>query len=230
MIRSPSPVAVFDLDGTLADTAPDLIATLNVVLDGEGVPRLAMAQGRELIGAGGRALIERGLQAGGRPVTPAELDRLYRKFLLHYGENLCVETTLFPGVEEALDRLEAAGFMLAVCTNKIEKHSVRLLAALGIAERFAAICGRDSFPHHKPDPRHLTRTIAQASGDAGRAVMIGDSRTDVATAKAAGVPVVAVSFGYTEIPVGDLGADRVVDHFDELVAAIHDCMAVAEPA
>ena len=230
MNLSSSPTAVFDLDGTLADTAPDLIATLNVILDGEGVPRLPVAQARELIGVGGRALIARGLDAASREVTPASLEALYRTFLVHYGENLCVETTLFPGVETALDRLEAAGFRLAVCTNKIEVHSRRLLTALGIVERFAAVCGRDSFAYCKPDPRHLTLTVEKAGGDPRHAVMIGDSRTDVATAKAARIPVVAVSFGYTEIPVRDLGADLVIDHFDELVAAVHDCIAVAEPA
>ena len=230
MIRSSSPIAVFDLDGTLADTAPDLIATLNAILDAEDVPRLPVTQARELIGAGARALIERGLGAAGHAVTPDRLDALYRKFLVHYGETLCVETTLFPGVVAALDRLQAAGFRFAVCTNKIEALSVRLLRLLGIGERFAAICGRDSFPYCKPDPRHLTLTIERAGGDASRAIMIGDSRTDVATAKAAGIPVVAVTFGYTEIPARDLGADRVVDHFDDLVAAVRDCMPVVEPA
>ncbi len=132
MILSSSPTAVFDLDGTLADTAPDLIATLNVILDGEGVPRLPAAQARELIGLGGRALIAQSLEAASREVTPARLEALYRKFIVHYGANLCVETTLFPGVETALDRLEAAGFRLAVCTNKVEEHSVGLLEALGI--------------------------------------------------------------------------------------------------
>jgi phosphoglycolate phosphatase len=230
MILVSSPTAVFDLDGTLADTAPDLIATLNVIMDAEGVPRLQAAQARELIGVGGRALIARGLAAASREVTPAKLEALYDKFLVHYGANLCVETTLFPGVETALDRLEAAGFRLAVCTNKIEQHSLRLLEALGIAKRFATVCGRDSFAYCKPDPRHLTLTVERAGGDARHAVMIGDSRTDVATAKAAGISVVAVSFGYTEVPVRELGADRVIDHFDELAAAVHDCIAVAEPA
>lgn len=230
MILPAPPIAVFDLDGTLADTAPDLIATLNVILDGEGVPRLEVAQAREMIGAGGRALIERALAEARRDVNPARLEALYRKFLLHYGENLCVESVLFPGVERALGDLELAGFRLAVCTNKIEAHSVRLLEALGVADRFAAICGRDTFPFCKPDPRHLALTIDKAGGDPARAVMIGDSRTDVATAKAAGIPVVAVRFGYTEFPVDELGADRVVDHFDEILEAVRQSVRVAEPA
>ena len=142
-----------------------------------------------MVGAGARALIERGLASVGREVTPAHLDELFRHFMVHYGQNLCVDSTLFPGVPDALDRLEEAGFRLAVCTNKYENHSVELLESLGIADRFAAICGRDSFPYFKPDPRHLTLTIEKAGGDPARAVMVGDSRTDIATAKAAGMPV-----------------------------------------
>jgi phosphoglycolate phosphatase len=222
-----SPTAVFDLDGTLADTVHDLIATLNVVMDREGLPHLPLEDGREMIGAGARALIERGLEAVGREVTPAHLDDLHRYFLAHYNENLCVHTKLFPGVPEALDRLEAAGFRLAVCTNKYEDLSVALLEGLGIAHRFEAICGRDTFAYFKPDPRHLTLTIDRAGGDPGRAVMVGDSLADVATAKAAGVPVVAVTFGYSDVPARRFDADRLIDHFDELYEAIGSVMKAA---
>src|SRR3954468_14359898 len=220
MSHSPPPIVVFDLDGTLADTIHDLIATLNVVLDSEGLPPLSLDDGREMVGAGARALIERGLASVGREVTPAHLDELFRHFMVHYGQNLCVDSTLFPGVPDALDRLEEAGFRLAVCTNKYENHSVELLESLGIADRFAAICGRDSFPYFKPDPRHLTLTIEKAGGDPARAVMIGDSRTDIATAKAAGIPSVAVTFGYTDVPVQQLGPDRIIDHYDQLFEAV----------
>lgn len=221
------PIAVFDLDGTLADTIHDLIATLNVVMDREGLPRLPLEEGREMVGAGARALIERGLASVGREVTPAHLDDLHRHFMVHYGENLCVETRLFPGVEDALDRLEAAGFRLAVCTNKYESHSVSLLESLGVAQRFAAICGRDSFPYFKPDPRHLHMTIGKAGGDPSRAVMVGDSLTDIATAKAAAIPVVAVTFGYTDIPVAELDPDRMIDHYDGLYEAVQSVLKTA---
>ena len=224
-MRSPAPIAVFDLDGTLADTAPDLVATLNVILSREGLPGLPLAEARAMIGHGARVLIERGLEAAGREVTPERLDELYRAFLVHYADNLCVETRLFPGVLQALDRLEADGFRVAVCTNKVEAHSVRLLESLGIAGRFAAICGRDTFPYVKPDPRHLTFTIRKAGADPSIAVMIGDSRTDIVTAQAAGVPVVAVSFGYTDVPLHGLRPDRVIDHFDELPRAVAHVMA-----
>ena len=224
-MRSLAPLAVFDLDGTLADTAPDLVATLNVILGREGLPALPLDEARNMIGHGARVMIERGLEAAGREVTPDRLDELYRGFLAHYAEHLCVETQLFPGVLEALDVLQAEGFRFAVCTNKVEAHSVRLLQALGIAHRFAAICGRDSFPYVKPDPRHLTLTIKKAGGLVSEAVMVGDSRTDIVTAQAARVPVVAVTFGYTDIPLHGLGPDMVIDHFDDLPNAIGQVMA-----
>jgi phosphoglycolate phosphatase len=224
MMRSLAPTAVFDLDGTLADTAPDLVATLNVVLAREGLPALALPDAREMIGHGARAMIERGLEAAGREVTPDHLDELYRFFLAHYADHLCVETRLFPGVVEALDRLNEQGFRLAVCTNKVRVHSVKLLEALGLAHRFAAICGRDSFPYVKPDPRHLTLTIEAAGGTPRHAIMVGDSRTDIVTARTAKIPVVAVTFGYTDVPVRQLDPDLAIDHFDELAAAVSRLM------
>lgn len=220
MSQSPPPIAVFDLDGTLADTAPDLASTLNAILDGEGLPPVPLAEARGMIGHGARVMIERGLEAAGREVAADRLDTLYGRFLAHYADHLCLETELFPGVLGALDRLEAQGFRFAVCTNKIEAHSVKLLEALGIARRFGAICGRDTFAYVKPDPRHLTLTIRQAGGLVSNAVMIGDSRTDIVTAQAAGVPVVAVPFGYTDVPIASLGPDAVIDHFDELPDAV----------
>jgi phosphoglycolate phosphatase len=224
-IRS-APIVAFDLDGTLADTAPDLIMTLNTILAQEGLPPLPLERARNLIGAGARALIERGFEVAGRELAPGRLDELYRDFLAIYADNLCVETRLYPGVIESLDQLDADGFRLAVCTNKVERHSVLLLEALGIADRFAAICGRDTFPYIKPDPRHLTLTIDQAGGDSRQAVMVGDSRTDIATAKAAGVPVVAVSFGYTDTPVRAMDPDRAIDRFEQLFEAVQDLVPI----
>jgi phosphoglycolate phosphatase len=214
------PIAVFDLDGTLADTAGDLVGTLNVILEQEGLAPLPVEDARDMIGAGARALIERGFEAAGKELLPARLDELYRQFMVHYGENICVRTQLFPGARAALERLEAAGFILAVCTNKVEEHSVRLLDRLGIGHLFAANCGRDTFAYFKPDPRHLTLTIERAGGHPGRAVMIGDSRTDIVTAQNARIPCIAVPFGYTDVPVQELGPDLVIRHFDELVAAV----------
>lgn len=216
------PIAVFDLDGTLADTAGDLIATLNVILSREGLAPLPLEKAKDMVGAGARALIQRGFEEAGKELAPSHLEGLFRHFMVHYGENICVRTQLYPGVEAALDRLEAAGFALAICTNKVEEHSVKLLEELGIGHRFAANCGRDTFPYFKPDPRHLTMTIERAGGDPGRAFMVGDSRTDIVTARSAGIPVIAVPFGYTEVPVGELGPDMVIEHFDELFAAVEN--------
>jgi phosphoglycolate phosphatase len=220
-MRSPlPPTVVFDLDGTLADTAPDLVATLNAILAREGLPPVAAAEARDMIGAGARALIQRGFALAGRDLAPARLDALYAAFLAHYAEHLCGGTTLYPGVLGALDRLEEAGCLLAVCTNKVEAHAVSLIEALGLRERFAAICGRDTFPVCKPDPGHILLTVERAGGDPQQAVMVGDSRTDVAAAQAAGLPAVAVPFGYSDVPVETLGPDVVIRHFDELAAAV----------
>lgn len=214
------PVAAFDLDGTLADTASDLIATLNVVLAEENLPPLPLDGARELIGAGARALINRGFAQHGVTIEEPRIEELFQDFLKHYGENLCIETKLYPGVPEALDQLLAAGIKLAVCTNKYEDHSIRLLEILGISDRFSAICGRDSFPFHKPDPRHLTETIVLAGGDPRYAVMVGDSNTDIATARSANIPVIGVPFGYTDTPIAELNPDIVVEHFDAMPAAV----------
>lgn len=210
------PTIIFDLDGTLADSARDLVATLNVVLALDGVPPVPFERARDLIGAGARPLIERGFAVHGRPLMEARLDELYTAFLDHYHANIANETVLFDGVVGALDRFAREGWLLGVCTNKIAAHSLTLLTALKVHDRFAAICGKDSFAFFKPDPRHLTATIVQAGGDPAHALMVGDSKTDIDTAKAAGVPVIAVSFGYTQVPVAELGPDIVIDHFDEL--------------
>lgn len=213
------PTLVLDLDGTLVDTAPDLLATLNVILVREGYPPIGLEQVRTMIGAGAKALLQRGLAAAGDEVSAARLEALFADFLDYYLAHVADESRLFPGAAEALDRFTEAGWRLAICTNKLEGLSRALLQALGVESRFAAICGGDTFAHRKPDPRHLSMTIAQAGGDAACAVMVGDSLTDIATAKAARIPVIAVPFGYTDVPVDQLDPDTVVDHFDGLYEA-----------
>ncbi|WP_029032767.1 HAD family hydrolase [Salinarimonas rosea] len=214
------PLVVFDLDGTLADTAADLIAILNGLLAEDGLPGMPVEEAGSLIGAGARALISRGFANAGRELAPGRLEALFETFLARYADDVCIETRLYPGVEATLDRLDAEGYAFAVCTNKPERHSLLLMDALGIAPRFSAICGRDTFAFCKPDPRHLEQTISRAGGDPARAIMIGDSITDIATAKAAGVPVIAVPFGYTDVPVSELDPDLVVEHFDAMAEAI----------
>lgn len=215
------PILVLDLDGTLADTAHDLIGTLNLLLAREGLAPLAPEAARPLVGAGARALIERGFAFHGAPLTPERLEPLVRDFLAHYEAHIADESRLFPGALAALDRFRGAGFRLAVCTNKPEALARLLLEKLAAADRFAAICGRGSFPVHKPDPRTLLLTIEAAGGDPRRAVMVGDSKTDIDTARAAGTPSIAVDFGYTDTPVAALAPDRVISHFDELWGAAH---------
>jgi phosphoglycolate phosphatase len=221
-----APTIVFDLDGTLIDTAPDLVDTLNVVFAREGLPLVPYARARNMIGGGARNMIARGIAADGRMLAPAELDRLFGEFIVHYSEHIADRSRPFPGLPEALDDLAGKGFCFAVCTNKLERLSVLLLNRLGLAHRFAVICGQDTFGMQKPDPEVLRRTIAAAGGSLQNAIMIGDSLNDIRTARAAGVPVIAVDFGYTERPVAELGPDRIISRFAQLPAAVAElCVA-----
>jgi phosphoglycolate phosphatase len=210
---------VFDLDGTLAETAGDLIGALNVVLASDGIAAVPVSAARSMLGAGGRALIERGYARAGRELSTAKLNALFADFLAHYNAHIADNSWLFPGVEACLDACASEGWRLAVCTNKLEYSSKLLLGKLGVAERFTFICGQDTFGVAKPDPRPLVETVRRSGGETRGAIMVGDSVTDIKTARAAAVPVIAVDFGYTDVPVADLGPDRVISHFDELFAA-----------
>ncbi len=214
------PTLVFDLDGTLVDTAPDLFSALNIALAAGGLRPIRDAEARTMVGHGARALVERGLAANHADLPPAEVNRLFNVFLDHYAAHIADESRAFPGLLEAMDRFEAAGWRLAVCTNKLEFLSRLLVDALGLTPRFAALTGGDTFPFKKPDGRHLLETVRLAGGDARHAVMVGDSATDIDAARNAGIPVVAVDFGYTPIPVTELGPDRVISHFDALWDAV----------
>lgn len=217
-----APIIVFDLDGTLVDTAPDLLDSLNHCLTLARMAAVDSARLRSYVGMGGKVMIERAFAAQGTPLAEDRLAELLVAFLEHYTDNIPGRSLAFPGVVETLDRFEAAGWRLAVCTNKYEALSRKLLEALGLAPRFAAICGQDTFAFRKPDPRHLTETIRLAGGDPERAVMVGDSGTDIDTAKRAGIPVVAVDFGYTDRHVREYEPSRVISHFDELTLALAD--------
>jgi phosphoglycolate phosphatase len=221
------PLVVFDLDGTMIDTAPDLIASLNHVLVGEGLAPIAVDEATAMIGRGARVLIERGFAQNGVAAPGGRADALFQIFLTHYTAHIADASAPYPGLISALDRLAAQGWQFAVCTNKLERLSRQLLDALSLTHRFQAICGADTFAMHKPDPGHLLGTIAAARGRPDRAIMVGDSRTDIDTAKAAGIPVIAVDFGYTEAPVSTFGPDRLISHFDaldEAVAALSEAM------
>ena len=211
---------VFDLDGTLIDTAPDLIDTLNVILTNERLPAVPYDEARLMIGGGARSMLEMGLRADGREPGGPELERMFKDFLVHYSAHIADRSRPFPGLDAALDAMAGRGCQFAVCTNKLEGLSRQLLDTLGMTERFAFICGQDTFGSMKPDPEVLRKTIARCGGELSRAVMVGDSATDINTAKAAGVPVVAVDFGYTEVPVNQLGPDRVISHYSALPEAV----------
>jgi phosphoglycolate phosphatase len=211
---------VFDLDGTLVDTAPDLINALNHVLDREGLPPVPLHSARNMIGAGARKLIERGLEGEGRSVGVEDINRLTADFIAYYADHIADESRPFEGLEAALDHLATRGHRLAVCTNKLEWLSKRLLNALGLSPRFAAICGADTFGVQKPDPTILRETVARAGGQLSTSIMVGDAGTDVGVARRAGVPVIGVSFGYTDIPIADLKPDRVIHHMKDLLDAV----------
>ena len=220
-----APLLVFDLDGTLAETVGDLTNTLNVILEREGLTPVSLEEARKMVGAGAKALIQRGFAAEGRQVEGDRLEKLFADFLDHYEAHIADVSHLYEGVVAALDRFEAAGFQFAVCTNKVEGPSKKLLKALKVDHRFKAICGQDTFQDNgrniaKPDPRMLLMTIDMAGGHQARTIMVGDSRTDIDTAKAAGIPVVAVDFGYTDQHVSTFAPDIVISHFDHLWDAV----------
>jgi len=217
---SAAPLIVFDLDGTLVDTAPDLIASLNVILTREGMAPLPLASARNMIGGGARKLLERGLEAEGRTVPPPEMDRLLEDFIAHYADHIADYSRPFEGLESALDQLRGAGCMLAVCTNKREWLSKLLLDKLGLSARFAAVCGADTFGVAKPDPAILRQTVVRAGGQIASTIMVGDAGTDVGVARRAGVPVIGVTFGYTEVPIEQLNPDVLISHMRELPGAV----------
>ena len=211
---------VFDLDGTLVDTAPDLIAATNHVLEHMGMPPVGEETLRPSIGHGARYMVERAMGPAADKLSEAERALLLERFLDYYGRHIAVGSRPFEGAVAALENFQSAGAKLAVCTNKMERMSKCLLDALDLSRFFSAVAGRDTLTAFKPHPEHLLGTIRMVGGDAARAVMIGDSRVDVATAKAARVPVIAVSFGYTDAPAREFEADAVIDHYRELEPAI----------
>jgi phosphoglycolate phosphatase len=208
---------VFDLDGTLVDTASDLIEALNSTLRQHGLATVPYDDARLMIGGGVKSMIERALV---RSASGADVHALYATFVAHYTDHIADCSRPFPGLEPVLNRLAAAGYRLAVCSNKLERLSKLLLDRLQLSSRFAAICGQDSFGVQKPDRRAFRATVKRAGGEPKRAIMVGDSIVDIRTARAAAVPVIAVDFGYADVPVEALRADRVISSWAELPFAI----------
>jgi phosphoglycolate phosphatase len=208
----------FDLDGTLVDTAPDLIGALNVVLGERGLPPVNDDASRILVGKGARALIARGFALAGAALDEVEVGGLVARFIEVYRARIASESRPFEGLGAALDELSAAGARLCVCTNKRTDLSLALLDALDLTRRFASVTGADKAPRPKPDPSHFETAIREAGGDPAHALMVGDSINDVLSAKDAGAPVVVVSFGYTETPAAELGGDALIERFADLPA------------
>lgn len=211
---------LFDLDGTLIETAPDLAAALNHTLARAGRPAVPVDGVRPMIGDGARALLERGLAATGPAPDKATMDRWHAELLEYYWEHVADLSHPFDGVVELLETMRIAGLKLGVCTNKPFGLSMKLFEALGLDHLFDAVLGGDSLSVRKPDPEHLLATLDLLGARPERAAMVGDSANDVQAARNAGVPVVVVSFGYTKTPAAELGADAVIDQFSELPAAL----------
>jgi phosphoglycolate phosphatase len=178
-----------------------------------------------MIGAGARRLIERGLELEGRAATLEDIARLTSDFIDYYAAHIAEDSRPFEGLEAALDDLAAAGYRFAVCTNKLEWLSKLLLDRLGLSSRFSAICGADTFGVSKPDPVILQQTIARAGGQLSSAIMVGDAGPDIGVARRAGVPVIGVEFGYTEVPIAELKPDRLISHMRDLPAAVESLMS-----
>ncbi len=221
----PTPALIFDLDGTLADTAPDLLGATNAVLRARERPELDLTSLRHMVGFGARALIFQAMEASGAPVTEEEMPPLVEIFLSHYRAHIADDSFLFPGVTETLTALKLDGARLAVLTNKPQELTDLLLPRLGIENLFAAVYGAGRKSYTKPDPRifhDVVEDTFKGSGGGGPSVMIGDSITDLNTARAAGVPCVLVSYGFTPVPARDLGGDAVIDDFTQLPQALRD--------
>jgi len=217
IIRRRFDAILFDLDGTLVDTAPDLCVALNHTLATIGLAPLQLDEVQSLVGNGARAMLSRGLD---KHKAEADLDALFNVFLEYYADNIAGSSQIFDGLIPVVEKLADADIQFAVCTNKPEGLSRKLLRELGIADHFPVVVGGDSLPVRKPDPEHILATVRQMKSTPDRSLMIGDSANDVIAAKAANIPVIAVTFGYTDVPVRELGADLVIEHFDELLAAV----------
>lgn len=204
---------IFDLDGTLVDSAPDLCGVVNDMLKQHGRVLLDMDDIRRMVGDGAAKLIERGFGATGG--LPAPLPDLTKEFIRLYETRIADETRPFPGVVATLERFKTAGLRMGVCTNKTTRLSTKLLDALDLSRFFTSVVGGDG-PARKPDPRHIQAVMNELGANAANTVMVGDSSNDVAAARAAGIPVFVVPFGYTSVHPTALGADDVLRSFDDL--------------
>ncbi len=211
----PVEALIFDLDGTLVDTAPDLLLATNHALSLIDRPAMSITQLRGFVGHGSRALIEKGVAATGDAVDEETLRRLNLAFLDYYGDNIARDSVMFQGLTSVLDNAKSRNLKLGVCTNKVERLSLKLLAELGVMPVIDAVVGGDTLPVMKPDPAPYFETARRMNVNPARTIMFGDSETDIRTAQAAGVPVIAVTFGYTSQPVATFNPTHIIDHYDD---------------
>ena len=211
----PVEALIFDLDGTLVDTAPDLMGATNHALSLIGRRPITMTEVRHMVGHGARSLIERGVAATGEAVDKSTIDTIHSALLEYYADHIADDSLIFDGLLGVLHKARDAGLKLGVCTNKVEKLSNKLLAELKMADYFGAVVGGDTLPIMKPDPAPYREVAKRLGVDASRTIMFGDSETDIRTAQNSGVPVIAVTFGYTAQPVETFSPTHVINHYDE---------------
>lgn len=220
----------FDLDGTLVDSAPDLIGTLNRMLAPRGYPPVPLASARHLVGHGARALLRHGFAEAGAIWDEAAEPELFDHFIDDYVAHIADDSRAFEGVVETLDHLSARGALLCVATNKRTDLAEALIGALGLARHFAVVAGPDRVSARKPDGAHVRESVQLADGDPARAIMVGDATTDTGSAQAAGMPCIVCSFGYNDAPLAELGGDIVIDRFPDLITAVETLQRAATPA
>nr|WP_250808942.1 HAD family hydrolase [Neorhizobium tomejilense] len=223
-----APLVIFDLDGTLIDTAPDLIDSLNYTIEDEGLQPVTFEDLTHLVGQGVRVMIRRAFELRRVPLDEPTAARLFDRYMEHYEAEMPGRSRPYDGVAACLDRLSAAGMRLAVCTNKSERLAFPLLEKLGLLDRFVAMTCGDTFAVRKPDARHIFGTIERAGGNPATSIMIGDSVNDILAAQNAGIASVAVTFGYSDVAVDTLNPDRVIGSYDELTVDIVEALISAD--
>ena len=216
---------ILDLDGTFVDTAPDLINSLNKVISNEGLPKLPFEIARACIGHGARHMISRGFQECNKNLSKQKLDDLFEKFLSHYEANIANESKIFPGALASLKKFQEHGWVFAICTNKLEHLARKLLNELNVSDYFKVVTGADTYNFGKPNPLPIQKTMTKMGAIPENTIMVGDSGPDIEGAKNAGIPSIAVDFGYTPIPVSHFKPDKVISHFDDLWSAIQKVKA-----
>lgn len=211
---------VFDLDGTLVDTAPDLVESLNHTIAARNLAPVGYEDLTHLVGQGARVMIQRAFALRNTPLADEDIPALLDRFIDHYQAGMPGKSRPYPGLIEALDRLKVAGYRLAVCTNKMERLAIPLIDRLELASYFATVAGGDTFAFRKPDPAHILATVERAGGKPDKVLMIGDSINDILAARNGNIPSIAVPFGYSDVPVETLGASHIIGHFDELTVEL----------